>query len=158
GQRLDRLADLKKLTADYQRQMKDRPPSEGKRLEQLAADRQSSDRAPRDRLLAIDSSPSARGLEELLGADYREIIEIGEEDGNLKKQREKVEELVELTRKESAALAGALPLLAKQVARLRVAREEETVLARARLRPEQADELLKGYQMKTGRLLPKPVP
>src|SRR5262249_40795356 len=43
GRRLDLLADLKKLTAEYQRDRKDRPPTEVKRLERLAADRQSAD-------------------------------------------------------------------------------------------------------------------
>jgi small-conductance mechanosensitive channel len=51
-----------------------------------------------------------------------------------------------------------LPLLEKQVARLQAAQEEELVLARARLKPVQADDLLKAYQSKSGRLLPRPVP
>src|SRR5262249_2032144 len=43
GQRLDLLADLKKLTAEYRRAKTDRPPSEVKRLDQVAADRRSAD-------------------------------------------------------------------------------------------------------------------
>src|SRR5262249_32661286 len=39
GQRLDLLTDLKKLTAEYRRARKERPESEVKRLDQLAADR-----------------------------------------------------------------------------------------------------------------------
>ena len=57
-----------------------------------------------------------------------------------------------------SAVARALPLLAKETTRLQAVREEDLVLVRARLKPEQADELLKAYQTKTGRLLPKPPP
>src|SRR5262249_52950177 len=46
----------------------------------------------------------------------------------------------------------------KQLVQLQTAREEETVLAHARLRPDQVDELLKAYQTKTGRLLARPLP
>jgi small-conductance mechanosensitive channel len=158
GQRLDLLADLKKLTAEFQRDRKDRPRSEVKRLDQRAADRQSADRTAADRLLGIDGSKAARSLEELLETCYQELIEIEDRDENLKRQKEKVEQLVELTRKESAAVAKTLPLLEKQAARIAAAREEELVLARARLRPDQADELLQAYQTKTGRLLARPVP
>jgi small-conductance mechanosensitive channel len=158
GRRLDLLADLKKLTAEYQRDKKDRPPSELKRLDQLAADRQSSDATTADRLLAIDRSQSSRTLEELLGTYYVELVEIEEKESNLKNQKDRIEQLIELTRKGTAAVTEALPSLEKQVARLQVAQEEELLLARARLKPDQADELLRAYQGRSGRQLPKPVP
>src|SRR5262249_249625 len=93
GRRLDLLADLKKLGAEYRRDRKDRPASELKRLEQLAADRQSDDGATLDVLLAIDSSRSAKTLEELLEAYYHELVELGDRGVNLKDQKEKGEEL-----------------------------------------------------------------
>jgi small-conductance mechanosensitive channel len=158
GRRLDLLADLKKLTAEYQRDGKDRPPSDLKRLDRLAADRQSSEATTADRLLAIDRSQSARSLEELLGSYYRELIEIEEKGDNLRHQKDGIEQLIELTRKGSEAVTEALPLLEKQVAQLQSAHEEELVLARARLKPDQADELLKAYQSRSSRLLPKPLP
>jgi small-conductance mechanosensitive channel len=158
GQRLDLLADLKKLRAEYQRDRKDLPPSELKRLDQVAADRQSSDTTTVDHLLAIDSSQSSKALEELLGSYYGELVEIEEKDDNLTHQKDKIERLIDLTRKGSAAVTAVLPLLEKQVARLQAAQEEELVLARARLKPDQADDLLKAFQSKSGRLLPRPVP
>ena len=91
GRRLDLLADLKKLGAEYRRDRKDRPASELKRLEQLAADRQSDDGATLDVLLAIDSSRSAKTLEELLEAYYHELVELEDRGVNLKDQKEKVE-------------------------------------------------------------------
>jgi small-conductance mechanosensitive channel len=94
----------------------------------------------------------------LLDVYYQELVEIEERDVNLKSQRAKVELLLDLSQKETAAVTRALPLLEKEATRLQAVREEELVLVRARLKPEQADELLKAYQTKTGRLLPKPVP
>ena len=62
GQRLDLPADLKRLTADYQREKSARPPFELKRLELLAAERQDDERSRRDALLgiAIQISGSSR--------------------------------------------------------------------------------------------------
>jgi small-conductance mechanosensitive channel len=158
GRRLDRLAELERLAADYKRAKSARPPSEVKRLEQRAAERQSGESSAWDTLLGIDSSKAAQNLAGLLESYYRELIEIEEKEENLKKQREKLNELVELTQKETAALTRMLPLLERRLARFDAAREEETVLARARLRPERAEELLQAYQAKTGRLLNKPLP
>ncbi|MCC6420461.1 MAG: mechanosensitive ion channel [Gemmataceae bacterium] len=158
GKRLDLLADLRRLAADYRREKPNRPPSEVKRLEQRAAERQDDDSSVWDTLLGIDTSTSGKTLAELLETYYRELTESEEKQENLARQREKVEKLVELTRQETTALARVRPLLDRQLARLEAAREEEVVLARARLRPDRAEELLKTYQTRTGRLLPRPAP
>jgi small-conductance mechanosensitive channel len=158
GRRLDLLADLKRLVADYKQAKSARSPTETKRLEQRAAERLSEESSYWDTLLGIDSSKAAKNLSELLESYYLELIEIEDKEENLKKQREKVEQLIELTQRETTSLTRMLPTLAKQLTHLGAAREEEAVLARARLRPDRADELLKAYQTKTGRLLNKPVP
>jgi small-conductance mechanosensitive channel len=158
GRRLDLLADLKQLAADYRKEKAARTPTEQKRLEQRAAERQAGESSGWDALLGFDSSQGARSLAELLESYYRELIEIEDKEDNLAKERAKVETLLELTRQETAALARVLPLLARQATQLEAAREEDTVLAHARLRPERADEQLKAYQTKTGRLLSKPPP
>lgn len=158
GQRLDLLADLKKLTADYRREKKDLSPSEVKQGEQRAADRMSADGPAIDWLLGIDRSKKAKTLEELLEAYYVELNEIDAKDDNLKRQKEAVTRLGDLAGKELAALAKVVPVLGQHIARLQTAQEEELVLARARLLPDQADELLKAFRAKTGRLLAKPVP
>ncbi len=157
GHRLDMLADMKKLMADYQREKKELSPSEIKQREQRAADRMSADGPAGDWFLGIDRSKKARTLEELLEAYYLELNEIDIKDSNLKKQKDTVERLVELAAKESETLARVLPALELRAARFEVAKEEELVVARARLKPEIADELLSGFRAKTGRLLPKPV-
>src|SRR5207248_9258426 len=107
---------------------------------------------------AVDKSTSATNQAERMEMDYGEVVEIEEKDENLKKQKAAVDELIELTAKERAAVVRGLPLMEQELARLETAREEAAVLARARLRPDAADELLRAYQTKTGRLLPKPIP
>jgi small-conductance mechanosensitive channel len=156
GRRLDLLADLKRLDADYRREKSSRPPSEIKRLEQLAADRRREEASGWDTLLGMDSSNDAKSLSELLESYYRELIEIGEKQEVLKKERDTADQLVELARRETDALARLQPLLTRRLAQLEAAREEETVLAHARLRPDQAEDLLKAYHTKTGRLLTRP--
>ncbi|MFI5380345.1 MAG: mechanosensitive ion channel domain-containing protein [Tepidisphaerales bacterium] len=158
GQRLDLLADLRHLDAAYRITAKDRDPGETKRLEQEAAERQDGESGRFDALLAIDTSKRGKALAELLESDYRGLIELELKEDNLRQQREKAEKLAELAQKEQAFISQVLPVLEKQVVLLEAERDEEVVLAQARLKPEQADELLRAYRAKTGRLLPKPVP
>src|SRR5262245_16341695 len=158
GRRLDLLADQKRVDEEYRREKSSLAPSELKRLERLAAERQREEASGWDTLLGLDPSKAAKDLSELLGTYYRELIEIEEKQDNLKKQRDLVNQLIELRQKETGALARLRPLLAKQLVGLQTGHEEETVLARARLLPDQADELLKAYQTKTARLLAKPLP
>jgi small-conductance mechanosensitive channel len=158
GQRIDLLSDIKRLAADYKKEKKDRPPSDVRHLEQLAADRRKADRDRWDRFLAVDSSDGAKNLNEIVESCYRELVEIEEKDDNLKKRTEKLNQLVELTQKEEAAVQKLGPLLTKKIADQVAAREEELVLARARLRPDRADELLKAFRAKTGKELAPPLP
>jgi small-conductance mechanosensitive channel len=158
GQRIDLLDDLKKLAADYKMSVKDRPASERKRLDQTAVERMDRDAGQWDWVLAVDKSKQATNLVELLETYYGEVVEIEEKDDNLKKQKGKVEELIELTARERAVVLKAAPLLDQAVARLEADREEAAVLTRAKLKPEAAEELLRAYQVKTGRVLTKPLP
>src|SRR5262249_1586497 len=133
GKRADRLTDLKRLAADYARPRAERPQTEIKRLDQLAADRLTEETSQWGRALAVDASPAAKNLAKLLESYYRELIDLEEKEENLKKQRAEVEQLVGLTQKEAALLKRALPLIEKQVAQYLAAREEELVLVKARL-------------------------
>jgi small-conductance mechanosensitive channel len=158
GQRIDLLDDLKKLTADYKVSLKDRTASEQKRLDQTAIERMDQDSGRWDWILSVDKSKQATSLVELLETYYREVVEIEEKDGILKKQKSKVEDLIELATRERTVITKGAPLLDQTVARLDAAREEQEVLTRARLKPETADELLRAFQAKTGRVLTKPIP
>lgn len=143
GQRLDLLADLRRLDAAYKLAGKDRDPGETKRSEQEAAERQDGELSMADTLLSIDTSKRSKSLQELIESDYRELIDLEYKEDNLRQQREKSEKLIELAQKEQVAITNVLPVLEKQVAEVEAARDEEVVLAQARLKPDQADELLR---------------
>src|SRR5262249_357368 len=81
-----------------------------------------------------------------------------EKDGVLQRQIGIAERLVELAQKEAEAVTRLQPLLRRHLAELRARKEEELLLARARLRPEEPDQLLRSYQPQTRRPLPRPAP
>src|SRR5262249_893080 len=143
GKRIDLLNDLKKLSADYKVAAKDRPDSARKRLEQNATERMDRDAGRWDWILSVDQSNHATTVVALLETYYREVLEIEDRDENLKKQKEKIDELLELTDKERAVVLKGIPLLEQVIARLETAREETAVLTRARLKPDAAEELLR---------------
>src|SRR5262249_39905995 len=138
--------------------VKDRPASERKRLDQTAIERMNQDAGRWDWVLAVDKSKQATNLVELLEADYGEVVEIENKDDKLKKQKGQGEELIERTKRERGVVLKGAPLLDQAVARLEADREEAAVLTRARLKPEAAEELFRAFQVKTGRVLTKPLP
>jgi small-conductance mechanosensitive channel len=158
GRRIDLLGELKKLAAEYKITRRDRADSEQKRLDQIAAERIDNDRGSWDWLLALDKSRTATNLSELIETYYREIVDIEDKEDNLKKQKAKINELLDLTSKERAAIQKGVPLIEKEIGLLEILREEESVLARAAIKPEAADELLKAYQARSGKMLAKPAP
>jgi small-conductance mechanosensitive channel len=158
GQRLDLLADLHRLDAACNIAAKDRDPGEARRLEQEAAERQAAESSKFDAVLSIDTSKRGKSLADLLDSDYRELVDTEYREDNLRQQRDKAHQLLDLAQKEQTAIAKMLPILTEQAAAMETAREEEAVIARIRLKPEQADELIKGFKAKTGRLLARPVP
>lgn len=158
GQRLDLLSDLRTLDAAYKIAAKDRDPGDSKRLDQEAAERQAAESSAADALLSIDTSKHSKSLVELLDSDYRELIDLEYREDNLRQQREKTEKLIELSQKEQESITKVLPVLEKVIAEQEAARDELAVLAQARVKPDQADELLRAFRAKTGRLLAKPVP
>jgi small-conductance mechanosensitive channel len=111
-----------------------------------------------DWVLSVDKSKHSTNLAELLETYYREVVEIEDKDDNLKKQKGTVDELVVLTSRERGMITKAAPLLDQSVARLETSREEAAVLTRAKLKPDTAEELLRAFQAKTGRMLTKPLP
>jgi small-conductance mechanosensitive channel len=157
SQRLDLLADLKRLELDAQRERKDLSESDVKRVEQAAGERQRKEDSWAETLVSIDNSTAAKALVDALQAYYREVVALEERQDLFKQQKETVEKLVELTRQEAALLQKVRPQLKEQIAALEQRREEESTLTRARLRPEEADELLRAYQARTGKQLPRPV-
>jgi small-conductance mechanosensitive channel len=145
-ERIDRLTDLKKRAADYATARKDRSESEQRRLDQRAAERMAKESAPWDQLLALDRSKLATDASDLLSAYYKELVDLDERDENLKHQKETLERLIELTRKEAADVAKLRVLLEKQPQRS----EDANGALRAILERDQWDDWLAGRLAPTG--------
>lgn len=116
NERAELLAELKRLAGEYGTARKDRPDAEQKRLAQKAADRMARDAGPWDWALAFDRSRPAANASELLAAYYRDLIAHDERADNLKRQKDTLESLVELTKREAADIAKLRTLLEKRVA------------------------------------------
>jgi len=157
SQRLDLLAELQRLDREYQRDRKDRPEADEKRLDQAALDRERDEDTWLETFLRVDGSAPAKARGEVLHGYYREAVALEEQQKTLDEAKGKADKLVELARQEAALLEKARPLLRGAVATLDRQREEEALLAKARLKPDEADELLRAYQARTGKQLPRPV-
>lgn len=157
SQRLDLLAELQRLDREYQRDRKDRPEADEKRLDQAALDRERDEDSWLETFLRVDGSAPAKARSEVLHGYYREAVGLEEQQKTLEEAKGKADKLVELARQEAALLEKARPLLREAVGTLDRQREEEALLAKARLKPDEADELLRAYQARTGKQLPRPV-
>lgn len=157
GRRIDLLDELGRLETDAQKE-RQRSDSEVKRIERTAADRQSGDDSLLEFLLSLDNSPGAKQLTELMQSYYRELIDLEERRQVLESQKKKIDDLVEAAQKESGQAALTIPLLQKFAEDLADQREEALLLVRIRLRPEEADELLKAHHARTERTLTRPPP
>jgi small-conductance mechanosensitive channel len=114
--RIDLLTDLKKLAADYATARKDRTESEQRRMDQRAVERRKQEVGPWHWLYALDHSQQATEISALLDAYYKELIDLDEKAENLKLQKESLERLVELTRKEADDIAKLRLLLGRPTA------------------------------------------
>lgn len=113
SERIDLLTDLKKLTADYTTARKDRSDAEQRRMDQRATERRKQEADRWDWFFALDHSQAATDVSGLLDAYYKELIDLDEKSDNLKLQKEALERLVELTRKEADDIAKLRTLLTK---------------------------------------------
>ncbi|MBN9119156.1 MAG: mechanosensitive ion channel [Planctomycetes bacterium] len=151
NERIDLHTDLKRLAADYAATRAARSESEQKRLEQRAADRVAKE-APRwDVALALDRSGQSADIASLLGAYYKELVELDEKDENLKRQKEALGKLVGLTQKEAVDVAKLRTLLEKKIGHPGPAQRFDAWLA-ARLAPEGLRAEADAYHAEVSRL------
>ncbi len=114
NERIDLHTDLKKLAADSTTARKDRPDTAQKRMDQRATERMAAEAGRWDRFFALDHSKPAADVSDLLAAYYKELIDLDEKGENLKLQKEALEKLVDLTRKEAEDIVKLRTLLEKQ--------------------------------------------
>jgi small-conductance mechanosensitive channel len=145
-ERLDLLADLKKLAADYATARKYRSESDQKRMDQRAVDRAAKEADGWDRFFALDRSKPSIDLSELIDAYYKELIDLDEKEDNLKRQREALTALVEATKKEAADIAKLRAILAKPVESGALDKSEPPKLTSDKIDTEQLRAMLDGQQ------------
>ncbi len=114
--RIELLAEQKRLAAHYATARKDRPEAEQKRLDQHAIERMNRDESEWDWVLACDRSKPGADASELLAAYYKELIDHDERAENLNRQRETLAGLVKLTQREADDVAKLRVLLEKRTA------------------------------------------
>lgn len=114
NERIDLHTDLKKLAADSATARKDRPDTAQKRMDQRATERMAAEAGRWDRFFALDHSKPATDIAVLLDAYYKELVDLDEKGENLKLQKEALEKLVNLTRKEAEDIVKLRTLLEKQ--------------------------------------------
>lgn len=151
SQRLDLLSDLKKLDDRYTTAYANRSESEQKRLEQRAAARWRSESTPWDWLWAYDRSQTAAEGENLLKAYYRELIDLEEKQDLLEQQKQRLEKLIELTRKEASDIAKLRTVLVSRAASSEAVRPWDQWLSH-RLAPTGLEAEIEAYREETARL------
>ncbi len=151
NRRLDLLTDLKKLETRYATAEKDRSEADQQRLHQRAAARMRSESAPWDGLLAYDRSPAAAAWENLLSAYYRELIDLEEKQQILDQQKDRLDKLIEFTRKEADDITKLRSVLAPQAAKSDTVRTWDQWLSR-RLEPTGLEAEIAAYRDETARL------
>jgi small-conductance mechanosensitive channel len=151
NQRLDLLTDLKKLETRYATAYKDRSEADQQRIHQRAAARMRSESAPWDALLAYDRSPAAADWEKLLSAYYRELIDLEEKQEILDQQKERLQKLIEFTRKEADDIAKLRIILTPQAAKSDAVGTWDQWLSR-RLEPTGLEAEITAYRDEAARL------
>lgn len=151
SERLALLNELQKLGADLALAYKDRTEAEQKRLDQRAAERIAREAGEWDWALAFDRSKPALNAAELLAAYYRELIEADERADNLKRQREAIDQLVDLTTREAADAVKLRAILARNTDTAAETREWDEWLA-AQLTPSGLRTEAAAYQNEAARL------
>ncbi len=120
NERIDLHTDLKKLATDSTTARKDRPDTAQKRMDQRATERMAAEAGRWDRFFALDHSKPATDIAVLLDAYYKELVDLDEKGENLKLQKEALEKLVDLTRKEAEDIAKLRTLLERRLAQSEV--------------------------------------
>jgi small-conductance mechanosensitive channel len=128
SERIDTLAEFKKLTTDYATARTNLPEAEQKRLDQRVADRLTSEAGQWDWALAIERSKASANATDLLASYYKELVDFEERAENLKRQKDLTDKLIESTRREADEVAKFRVVLEKHIANSAGAKEWDTAM------------------------------
>jgi hypothetical protein len=158
GKRLDSLRQAQKLAENFAKQRENRSEIEQKTLAQAARRRIRLENTPAEFFLGFFHSEEVDNLTDILQEYYLELSELESKIENLQQQKEKHELAVSYLNEEKNVIPKLLPLLEEKAKRLQQQYAETEVLLKARLVPEQAEQLLATYTAESGQNLSIPQP
>jgi MscS family membrane protein len=158
GKRLDSLRQAQKLAENFAKQRENRSEIEQKTLAQAARRRIRLENTLAEFFLVFFHSEEVDNLTDILQEYYLELSELESKIKNLQQQKEKHELAVSYLNEEKNVIPKLLPLLEKKAEHLQQQYAETEVLLKARLVPEQAEQLLATYTAESGQNLSTPQP
>ena len=158
GKRLDILEYLDKMERDFNAKQEDISETEKKTAEQAAIRYLKSDDTFVESLHTFVRSEEIKSLNMLLQTYYLGLTEAEGRQENLKTQSKFTERLIRLAEDEKSVIAKAIPLFQKQAETMENQKEEEWIKIRMQLMPDKAEEILSGFEAKTGRSVSLPAP
>lgn len=158
GKRLDILEHLDKKERDFNAKQEDISETEKKTAEQAAIRYLKSDDTFVESLHTFVRSEEIKSLNMLLQTYYLGLTEAEGRQENLKTQSNLTERLIRLAEDEKSVIPKIIPLLQKQAETMENQKEEEWIKIRIQLMPDKAEEILSGFEAKTGRSVSLPAP
>ena len=122
-----------------------------KLAEQLASSRQNSEDSFKDILFNFIKSAETDNYSDILKSSYVEVIEIEKDQDILMNQVQKLGRLIKLENSENTDIPDILTFLRNGLEQLQLANEEEIAKIEVRLKPQNSDQIISTFEMKTGR-------
>jgi len=158
GKRLDINEEIPTLRQEFKRQTNTYSETEQKMHEQEALRHRESEDMLIETMLSFVPSQRAKDLTDILQFCYLEIVFLDSKLENLSRQTEEMNRLVSLSEDEKSTLSDLLPFLQKQIANLKIQKEESLAKIQAQLMPQRAEKILRELKAHTGRHIPTPPP
>lgn len=159
GQRLDGLRNIRQLAAAFDTELSDLAEIERKKVERAASQRMEQENTWAETLMGIFyASDSLQTLAEMLQDYYLELSELDRKQGNLQQRKTLAEGVISQYQTEKESLASLIQALESRREDALRRREEHKLLIQVRLNPDQARELLEGFEARYGYRPPMPPP
>ncbi len=140
GKLLDALQQARKLAQNFLLDQKGLSSIEQKTLQQSASRRIRTENSIAEFFFGFFESTEISILTEILQEYYLELIEVENKQQLLVTQQKKHENAIAYLQEEKKAMTELLPLLQNQLVVLQNTKEEETIKAKVRIAPEQAQQ------------------
>ncbi|MDM8524623.1 mechanosensitive ion channel [Desulfococcaceae bacterium HSG8] len=160
GKKFDILKEYKNIKHGMAKKREHANETARKAFEQKAVRRLSDEDTATEYLLGLLPSGRPESLIELMKAYYRELIELEKKKKNTEEMRDKIYQLIQLSREELSVTEKLIPLMKKHILHLENRYAEQWAKIQIRLNPEKLYEILKKFESERGYRfsIPTPVP